>query len=215
MALDATDIAWGTMSKALAEMPAGSWTTYGDVAALIGSHPVPVGVRLANHSVPNPHRVLQADGKISPSFRWLEPGRVDDPVDLLRAEGVIFDEHDRADPAQRLSIEDLAQLAGLTIGDLPETGPMPSQGQDPDLRDRFVEQLAMQQSRDTVRSVLAILDSWTAIGADAAIRLRWPDLVLPNGTRQDRSGWQYLARHLRSASQLRSGVPAPRRATAL
>lgn len=161
---DVTDIAWGTMSKALAEMPAGSWTTYGDVAALIGSHPVPVGVRLADHPVPNAHRVLQADGKISPSFRWSEPGRLDDPADLLRAEGVIFDEHDRADPAQRLSVEDLAQLAGLTIGDLPETDPMPSQGQDPALRDRFVEQLAMQQGRDTVRSVLAVLDSWTAIG---------------------------------------------------
>ena len=159
-----TDIAWSTMDKALAEMPAGSWTTYGDLAALIGSHPVPVGMRLANHPVPNAHRVLQADGKISPSFRWPEPGRVDDPADLLRAEGVTFDEQDRADPAQRLSVEDLAQIAGMTIGDLPDTRPMPPQGQDRDLRDRFVEQLATQQAPDTVHSVLAILDSWTAMG---------------------------------------------------
>ena len=158
------DTVWSTMDKALAEMPAGSWTTYGNVAALIGSHPVPVGVRLANHPVPNAHRVLQADGKISPSFRWLEPGRVDDPADLLRAEGVTFDEHDRADPAQRLSVEDLAQIAGMTIGDLPDAGPMPSPGQDPVLRDQFIEQLATQQGPDTVHSVLAILDTWTAIG---------------------------------------------------
>ena len=164
VAPDVADIAWSTMDKALAEMPAGSWTTYGNVAALIGSHPVPVGVRLANHPVPNAHRVLQADGKISPSFRWLEPGRIDDPADLLRAEGVTFDEHDRADPAQRLSVEDLAQIAGMTIGDLPDAGPMPSSGQNPVLRDQFIEQLATQQGPDTVHSVLAILDTWTAAG---------------------------------------------------
>jgi alkylated DNA nucleotide flippase Atl1 len=161
---EGADIAWSTMDKALAEMPAGSWTTYGDLAALIGSHPVPVGMRLANHPAPNAHRVLQAEGRISPSFRWLEPGRADNPVDLLRAEGVIFDEQDHADPAQRLSVEDLAQIAGITIGDLPDTGPIPSQGPDPSLRDKFVEQLATEQGPGTVHSILAILDSWIAIG---------------------------------------------------
>ncbi len=69
----------GHHGKALAGIPAGAWTTYGDLAALIGSHPVPVGVRLANHPLPNAHRVLQADGTISPSFRWPDPDRTDDP----------------------------------------------------------------------------------------------------------------------------------------
>ena len=41
---------------------------------------------------------------------------------------------------------------------------MPSSGQDPVLRDQFIEQLATQQGPDTVHSVLAILDTWTAIG---------------------------------------------------
>jgi alkylated DNA nucleotide flippase Atl1 len=164
VASEGADTAWSMMDKALAEMPAGSWTTYGDVAALIGSHPVPVGVRLANHPVPNAHRVLQADGMVSPSFRWPVPGREDDPRDLLRAEGVTFDDHGRADPAQRLLVEDLAQIAGMIVGDLPESFPVPSEGQDAALRDRFVEQLAMQQDPDTVRGVLAVLDTWTAIG---------------------------------------------------
>jgi O6-methylguanine-DNA--protein-cysteine methyltransferase len=53
-----TGVAWDVMAKAMAEIPAGSWTTYGDLAALIGSHPVPVGGRLANYPVPNAHRVL-------------------------------------------------------------------------------------------------------------------------------------------------------------
>ena len=159
-----TSASWDVMAKALAGIPAGAWTTYGDLAALIGSHPVPVGVRLASHPLPNAHRVLQAEGTISPSFRWVDTDRSDNPLDLLRAEGVTFDEQGRADQAQRLTVEDLAQFAGLTVGDLPETLPLPADGLDPELRDRFVEQLAMQQNPDTVRAVLTVLDRWTAMG---------------------------------------------------
>ena len=123
-----------------------------------------VGAWLATYPLANAHRVLQAEGTVSPSFRWPDPARADDPVDLLRAEGVVFDEHVRADQAQRLTLEDLAQLAGLTVGDLPETLPVPSDGQDLDLRDRFLEQLASQQEPDTVKGVLSVLDSWSAMG---------------------------------------------------
>jgi alkylated DNA nucleotide flippase Atl1 len=104
---------WEVMNSALAALPAGRWTTYGDLAALIGSHPMPVGVRLANYSAPNAHRVLQADGSLSPGFRWLEPDRTDDPLDLLRAEGVVIDDHARASAAQRVTTAQLARLAGL------------------------------------------------------------------------------------------------------
>src|SRR5690625_3045982 len=52
--------AWGLMNRALAELPAGTWTTYSEVARLIGSHQVPVGQRIANHPVPNGHRVMRA-----------------------------------------------------------------------------------------------------------------------------------------------------------
>lgn len=105
---------WEVMNQALAALPAGRWTTYGDVAALIGSHPVPVGNRLATYSAPNAHRVLQADGTVSPNFRWLEPERTDDPRDVLRAEGVIVDDYGRARAVQRVTIPELAALAGLT-----------------------------------------------------------------------------------------------------
>lgn len=161
---DGADAPWELMARALAAIPAGAWTTYGDLASLIGSHAVAVGVRLASHTMPNAHRVLQVDGTLSPSFRWPDPARTDDPAALLRAEGVVFDDQGHADQAQRLSIEDLASLAGLTIGELPETLPVPDDGQAPELRDRFVEQLAMQQDPGTVKGVLAVLDSWTAMG---------------------------------------------------
>jgi alkylated DNA nucleotide flippase Atl1 len=151
------------MAKALAELPAGSWTTYGDLAALIGSHPVPVGMRLASVPVVNAHRVLQSEGTLSPGFRWLEPDRNDDPRDLLRQEGVQFDERGHANPAQRITTEELAQLAGLTTDDLAETLPDPNPGQDPALRDRFVEQLAGLQTPSTVHGVLALLEAWAAM----------------------------------------------------
>lgn len=41
--------AWEVLEAAVAALPAGSWTSYLDLAALIGSHQVPVGQRVANH----------------------------------------------------------------------------------------------------------------------------------------------------------------------
>ena len=61
------------LAQVLAEIPAGAWTTYSDVAAVIGTHQVPLGQRLANHPAPNAHRVLKSGGIIAPNFRWLEP----------------------------------------------------------------------------------------------------------------------------------------------
>lgn len=110
------------MNRALAELPAGSWTTYGDLAALIGSHPVAVGARISTTPTPHAHRVLQVEGTVSPRFRWLEPGRTDDPRDLLVAEGVVFD-GPRASASQRIGTEQLAALAGPGAEDMSRTGP--------------------------------------------------------------------------------------------
>ncbi|WP_216442079.1 GmrSD restriction endonuclease domain-containing protein, partial [Arcanobacterium phocae] len=52
--------AWQTLSDAVEAIPAGSWTSYGELARLIGSHPVPVGTYLARTALPHAHRVLQA-----------------------------------------------------------------------------------------------------------------------------------------------------------
>ncbi|RKW98946.1 hypothetical protein D9C01_13375, partial [Corynebacterium diphtheriae] len=35
--------AWQTLTDAVEAIPAGSWTSYGELARLIGSHPVPRG----------------------------------------------------------------------------------------------------------------------------------------------------------------------------
>ncbi|MFV2013230.1 MULTISPECIES: GmrSD restriction endonuclease domain-containing protein [unclassified Micromonospora] len=158
-----SDVPWDVMNRALAELPAGSWTTYGDVAALIGSHPVPVGTRLANHPVPNAHRVLQTGGTVSPSFRWPGPARTDDPLDLLRAEGVEFDGSGRAAPEQRIPLDELAQLAGLSTDDLPRPrSPRTSAAH----AGRFSTQVAQLQDPPVVAAVQAVLDGWTALGGN-------------------------------------------------
>ncbi|MFD4759213.1 DUF1524 domain-containing protein [Streptomyces sp. NPDC058439] len=41
---------WAELRAALVTMPSGSWTSYGDVAELIGSHPVPVGAYLGSNA---------------------------------------------------------------------------------------------------------------------------------------------------------------------
>ncbi|MFF3868295.1 DUF262 domain-containing protein [Micromonospora sp. NPDC001898] len=159
-----SEVPWDLMNKALAELPAGSWTTYGDLAALVGTAPVPVGMRLANHPTPNAHRVLQVEGTVSPGFRWLEPDRTDDPRDVLRAEGVTFDQHGRADRAQRIGTEELAQLAGITPEDLPERVSRPAPGQGGTYAERFVEQLAARQGPAVAAATIATLEAWTATG---------------------------------------------------
>lgn len=104
---------WMLMNQVLSSLPAGRWTSYSDVAAVIGSFQLAVGARLATVIVPNAHRVLKLSGHISPDFRWPDPQRTDDPREVLEAEGVRFDELDRADPEQRMTAADLAAAMEL------------------------------------------------------------------------------------------------------
>lgn len=160
---DGMSPAWALMARAVAELPPGAWTTYGDLAALIGSHPVPVGMRIATHPIDQGHRVLQAAGTVSPGFRWYEKNRDDDPIAILKSEGVQFDERNQANPAQRFTVDDLAMLLG---DDAPE-GTMPIEvdaGQDSKLRDSFVEQLSQGVSASEAQAMLAVTAIWSELG---------------------------------------------------
>jgi len=156
------DPAWEIATKALAEIPAGAWTTYGALAALIGTHPIAVGSHLASYSMPNAHRVLQAEGRISPNFRWADGSADPSPRTLLESEGVTFDGHNRADPQQELDVEDLAHLGGVTIDDLLES--LPDLPFEDEYMTKFTEQLSAYQTTATVNSVVLVLDAWTAMG---------------------------------------------------
>jgi alkylated DNA nucleotide flippase Atl1 len=87
------------ISAAATLIPLGRWSAYGDLAALIGSHARPGATALGTWPIPNAHRILTVDGYISASFAFRD-GRTDDPIELLKAEGVRF-VNGRADPAQR------------------------------------------------------------------------------------------------------------------
>ncbi|OMH36878.1 DUF4268 domain-containing protein [Tersicoccus sp. Bi-70] len=104
-----------TVAAILAEIPAGRWTTYGDVALVAGTWPQPLAAMVANYPLANAWRVLQSGGTISPGFRWADPGRTDDPRVFLESEGLRFDAGGRADPERFIGAEELAESAGLDV----------------------------------------------------------------------------------------------------
>jgi alkylated DNA nucleotide flippase Atl1 len=153
----ASSARWSLFDQALTELPTGAWTSYGDLAALIGSHAVPVGDRLANHPVPNPHRVLRSDGT---GFRWSDPADGRDPVAMLRAEGVVFDDHGRANPNHRVTAAELAQLLGVEIDDY-----IPGPAADDGAREeKFLAQLGEFQPPAVIDGVRHLLAAWTELG---------------------------------------------------
>jgi alkylated DNA nucleotide flippase Atl1 len=190
-----TNPTWTALAQVLAEIPAGAWTTYSDLAAVIGTHQVPLGQRLANHPAPNAHRVLKSGGIIAANFRWLEPDRTDDPRTILEAEGVEFDEAGRANPAQRLDAEDLAVLAGLDTDGFEESDGDAATSND--RRGRFVSQVEERQSPDVVNGLVELLRAWTHLGGEldfgtseetscflmpsTGSRPPWPFTIYPSG----------------------------------
>jgi alkylated DNA nucleotide flippase Atl1 len=154
--------AWDVLESAVAALPAGSWTSYLDLAALIGSHQVPVGQRLATHELPNAHRVLKSRGVVPPGFRWVDPARTDDPAELLQQEGVPFDAQGRADQSRRMRVEELAVLVGLDPAELPEA--VPDLDEDDEAAGRFSQQLYAAQNSDVADAVMSVLIAWRNIG---------------------------------------------------
>ncbi|MBM9509318.1 GmrSD restriction endonuclease domain-containing protein [Actinacidiphila acididurans] len=154
---------WAELRAALVAMPSGTWTTYGDVAELIGSHPVPVGTYLgANPTLVGAYRVLTAEGRISASFRWADGSDRQPPQDLLTSEGVRFDSAGRAHDAQRLTAAELATLLGRDVARPVSDDPLP-EGEDSAAAERFRTQLRGHWP-EAFSGVLAALDFWRAQG---------------------------------------------------
>jgi alkylated DNA nucleotide flippase Atl1 len=102
---------WSRINAAVAAVPRGRWTTYGELAQLGGTASMPVGQHMANTPhLDNGYRVLGSDGKLRPDFRWSDPGDERDPAEVLRDDGVRFDSSGAADPAQRINAEELSSL---------------------------------------------------------------------------------------------------------
>lgn len=159
---------WTLLHNALAVLPAATWTTYGDLAEVIGSHAVPVGVHLSGARVLNAHRVLTADRRPSDNFRWPDKHDERDLYDVLAAEGVKFDESGRADPGQRISARELAELLGLPgAEDLGEAELAADVSQDlNDQEQRFQRQIGEQSGPKAAGAVARLLDHWRTAGGD-------------------------------------------------
>lgn len=155
-------ISWNLATEVVSSIPAGRWTTYGNVATVAGTHPVPLGVFLGNNPVPNAWRVLQAAGTISPGFRWepSSPSFGRDPHDVLREEGIAFDDGGHADAGQKLEIRDLGELVGLQISDDSE-----AESNDTDARESaYLAQLATRFTPAAIHGVIETLQFWRTLG---------------------------------------------------
>lgn len=104
------DPRWAVVTDALSRLEPGMWTTYGDLAALVGMSAQSVGQYVAENPSSSGHRVLRGDGTVSPSFRWPDPERTDDPRTVLEREGVQFDHAGRADLTQRITADDFREM---------------------------------------------------------------------------------------------------------
>lgn len=108
---------WSRLHAALAALPEGRWTSYGDLAELIGSHANPVGSHISSTpALANAYRVLTAEGKVSPGFHWDDPEDERNIHEVLAAEGIEFGADGRAASAQRLRANDLAALIAAVLG---------------------------------------------------------------------------------------------------
>ncbi|MEU3341520.1 DUF262 domain-containing protein [Streptomyces sp. NPDC006668] len=211
---------WVLAHEVLAALPHGTWTSYGDLAAFLGSGAQAVGNHMASTpGVANAYRVLTSEGKVSDGFRWTSEDEGGDVRARLSADGVRFTVNGAADPAQRLTADDLALLVAEDDdrADGEETAQRaPGGGQGEETRaDRFFRQLAADDSPETVEAVRALFTRWEELGgwighgagqvttsaflmlgeAGAPGRGIWPLTLYPGGGRGGTAEvvFQYLA----------------------
>jgi alkylated DNA nucleotide flippase Atl1 len=102
---------WAELHQVMAVIPAGRWTTYGELAGLVGTAAQPLGQHIQHcPACPNAQRVLGAGGKPRPGVSWSDANERRSQQDWLEAEGVGFI-NGAADPSRHLDAEALAALA--------------------------------------------------------------------------------------------------------
>ncbi|MCX5203125.1 DUF262 domain-containing protein [Streptomyces sp. NBC_00237] len=162
---------WQLVHQVLAALPHGTWTSYGDLAAYIGSGAQAVGNHLAQtEGIVHAYRVLNADGRISDGFRWAGPQPEGDDVRArLSADGIHFTQTGAADPAQRLNSDDLALLLADPDQEPNTNGAVTAarDGGDPEgetRAERFFRQLTTDDTPETVAAVRTLFAQWEDLG---------------------------------------------------
>ncbi|MDJ0380164.1 DUF262 domain-containing protein [Streptomyces sp. G-G2] len=156
---------WGELREILLAVPAGTWTSYGELAALIGTSAIAVGNHMAARTgLHCAYRVLTADGRIAGGFRWTDDRHSGDPKAVLLVEGVPFDQNGRASKAHRLSSTDLAVLVGREIPEEVAAFTASSRTGGDEAAARFGMLLRENQTPEVVEGVVAALRFWEERG---------------------------------------------------
>lgn len=156
-------VSWRLVLDLIEAIPSGRWTSYGDVAAVAGTHPVPLGQFIAQTPTRFAYRVLQQSGRVSPGFGWHSdsPHHGRPAPEVLAEEGIAFDAAGRADPARKLSVPELAGLVGITIrSDLDPIADDLDAGE----HASFLDATAQVQAPSTVHGIAEFLDAWERLG---------------------------------------------------
>jgi alkylated DNA nucleotide flippase Atl1 len=154
---------WTLLHDAVAAIPSGTWTTYGELAEVVGSAPMPVAVHLSTMSLPNSHRILTSDGTPQKEATQADDGGSPSPREILTGEGVHFNQNGQAAPNQRTTAVELAELLQLSEAIEPPS----SQGYDVDPstltehEHRFHRQLGERGGPDIARAVSDVIAWWT------------------------------------------------------
>ncbi|WP_172386812.1 DUF262 domain-containing protein [Streptomyces sp. MNP-20] len=161
---------WSPVHQVLAALPHGTWTSYGDLAAYAGSGAQAVGSHLAKtDGVANAYRVLNADGRVADGFQWTGQDRGDVRA-RLSADGIHFTVSGAADPAQRLTSDDLALLVRDAEAADEEAGtgaPTRAGAEQQGVETRaarFFRQLAADDAPATVAAVREVIAGWEQLG---------------------------------------------------
>ena len=118
---------WSRINAAIAAIPRGRWTTYGDLAQLGGTAAMPVGQHVANTpGLDNGYRVLGSDGKPRPDFHWDSPDDLRDVISVLTEDGVRFNVNGAAEMSQRITAAELSSLIDVLDEDAIESADSPS-----------------------------------------------------------------------------------------
>jgi uncharacterized protein with ParB-like and HNH nuclease domain/alkylated DNA nucleotide flippase Atl1 len=157
-----TGFDWSRINAAVAAIPRGRWTTYGELAQLGGTAAMPVGQHVANApELDNAYRVLGFDGKLRPDFHWSNPDDQRDPVDVLREDGIRFEASGTANRSQRITAAELSALIEVLDDDAIQasesslTGLVGRQGWD---WDRYSTEMGLPNDRlDLAREMLSLL----------------------------------------------------------
>jgi len=121
-----TGFDWSRINAAIAAIPRGRWTTYGDLAQLGGTAAMPVGQHIANTpALGNAYRVLGSDGKPRPDFHWDSPDDTREVIAVLTADGVRFQVNGAAETTQRITAAELSALIDVLDDDAIESAGSP------------------------------------------------------------------------------------------